>query len=97
MVGTDWTAQDIDEVLAETFPASDPPAWTTGIASLAPQRTMDAADTAPPAADAREVRGSSTVDVSGSTDSATAGIRSAWPFEIRLAIPRRMPGRPGSQ
>ena len=31
------TAQAIDDVLAGTFPASDPPAWTPGIARLAPE------------------------------------------------------------
>jgi hypothetical protein len=30
------TAQAIDDVLADTFPASDPPAWTSGIARPAP-------------------------------------------------------------
>jgi hypothetical protein len=34
MLRTNLTAQAIDEVLAETFPASDPPAWTSGIARL---------------------------------------------------------------
>jgi hypothetical protein len=30
------TAQAIDDTLAATFPASDPPAWTPGIARPAP-------------------------------------------------------------
>ena len=29
---TDLTTDDIDDVLAGTFPASDPPAWTPGVA-----------------------------------------------------------------
>ena len=28
---------DIDDVLADTFPASDPPAWTPGVARLMPE------------------------------------------------------------
>ena len=31
------TAQAIDDVLADTFPASDPPAWTPGIVRPAPE------------------------------------------------------------
>ena len=34
MPRTNLTAQAIDDVLAGTFPASDPPAWTQGIARL---------------------------------------------------------------
>ena len=33
------TAQAIDDVLAGTFPASDPPAWTPGMARPAPEVT----------------------------------------------------------
>jgi hypothetical protein len=36
MPHTNLTAQAIDDVLAGTFPASDPPAWTQGIARLVP-------------------------------------------------------------
>lgn len=69
MVRVDLTAQAIDDVLAGTFPASDPPAWTPGIARLAPQRTTRATDTGPPAAEANEARASGVIDVSRSTDS----------------------------
>lgn len=36
MAATVLTYDDIDDVLADTFPASDPPAWTPGIARPAP-------------------------------------------------------------
>ena len=41
------TAQAIDDVLAGTFPASDPPAWTPGIARPAPQIARPPADRDP--------------------------------------------------
>jgi hypothetical protein len=37
MLRTNLTAQAIDDVLAGTFPASDPPPWTAGIARPAPE------------------------------------------------------------
>jgi hypothetical protein len=42
---TNLTAQAIDDVLAGTFPASDPPAWTPGMARPAPQIAKQPADT----------------------------------------------------
>ena len=36
MLRTNLTAEAIDEVLAGTFPASDAPAWTPGVARPAP-------------------------------------------------------------
>jgi hypothetical protein len=43
------TAQAIDDILAGSFPASDPPGWTSGIARLAPLTSGNAgASTAAP-------------------------------------------------
>jgi hypothetical protein len=43
MLHSTLTPQAIDDVLAGTFPASDPPAWTPGIARPAPQHNTSAA------------------------------------------------------
>jgi hypothetical protein len=40
----DPTPYDIDDTLADSFPASDPPAWTPGIARLTPQVAAGAVD-----------------------------------------------------
>jgi hypothetical protein len=37
MLRSSWTVEEIDDVLGHTFPASDPPAWSTGIARPAPR------------------------------------------------------------
>ena len=36
MLSAHMTPQEIDDVLAGTFPASDPPSWTPGLARPAP-------------------------------------------------------------
>jgi hypothetical protein len=41
MLASAVTPYDIDEALADTFPASDPPAWTAGIARLVPEETRE--------------------------------------------------------
>jgi hypothetical protein len=43
MLSTTLTPEAIDDVLAGSFPASDPPAWTPGIARPAPANTARAA------------------------------------------------------
>lgn len=37
MAATALTHYDIDAVLADSFPASDPPAWTLGVARPTPE------------------------------------------------------------
>jgi hypothetical protein len=45
MVHSNLTAQAIDDVLADTFPASDPPSWNPGMARPAPETARRAIDT----------------------------------------------------
>ncbi len=64
MLNINLTAQAIDDVLAGSFPASDPPAWTPGMARLGPE-TATASPAAGTALDSTsDVRRSAVVDVS---------------------------------
>jgi hypothetical protein len=62
------TAQAIDDVLAGTFPASDPPSWTPGMARPAPAIAARPADRNTAHDDMNEVR-AGVIDVSRPTDS----------------------------
>ena len=63
MPRTNWTAQAIDDVLAGTFPASDPPSWTPGMARPAPAIGRRAADTRAAQDETNEVRAPDVIDV----------------------------------
>ena len=64
MLHTNLTAQAIDDVLAGTFPASDPPAWTPGIARPAPEIAGQTTDPRTAQDRTRDVRASQVIDVS---------------------------------
>ena len=73
MLRTNLTAQAIDDVLAGTFPASDPPSWSPGMARPAPDSAGWNADTGTAQDDTNDVRASADViDVSRSTHSTRA-------------------------
>ena len=61
------TAQAIDDVLAGTFPASDPPSWTPGIARPAPAGPAPYVDRASAQGAKADVR-TGVIDVSRSPD-----------------------------
>ena len=66
MLRSTLTAQAIDDVLAGSFPASDPPAWTPGMARPAPEIARSTADTGTAPDEATDVRPSDVIDVSRS-------------------------------
>jgi len=68
MLHTNLTAQAIDDVLDGTFPASDPPAWTPGMARPAPEIASQLVDprTVP---DQTSVQAPHVIDVSRPTHS----------------------------
>ena len=57
MPHTTLTAQAIDDVLAGTFPASDPPGWTPGLARPAPEIGSQASEPEASKADTGNVEG----------------------------------------
>jgi hypothetical protein len=63
------TAQAIDDVLAGTFPASDPPAWTPGLARPAPEIGGRADETGAAPNEANSARTPDVIDVSRPADS----------------------------
>lgn len=67
MLSTTLTAQAIDDVLAGSFPASDPPAWTPGMARPAPE-IAEGADSGTPQDETNDLRASGVIDVSRPTD-----------------------------
>ena len=69
MVRTSFTTQAIDDVLAGSFPASDPPAWTTGIARLAPEPATPLAVTGTAQGETSQNHPSDVIDVALATDS----------------------------
>jgi hypothetical protein len=68
---------DVDQVLADSFPASDPPSWTPGVARLSPIRHADKSATSP---------GSPPVNRGASTARANSDARSS--ATIALDEPR---------
>jgi hypothetical protein len=76
MLSTTLTSQEIDDVLAGSFPASDPPAWTPGIARPAPASSARAAVTGTADNDTKDVHAGDLIDVS---QSSVRGSKSAKP------------------
>ena len=67
MLSTTLTSQEIDDVLAGSFPASDPPAWTPGIARPAPADTARVAVKGIADDDTKDVQAGGVIDVSRSS------------------------------
>ena len=86
MRSSNLTAQRIDEVLAGTFPASDPPAWTPGIARLAPAIAKRPAESDISEPDSNRLRGD-VIDVSRSGSERTfAQAIASWIGTAALAM-----------
>jgi hypothetical protein len=67
MAYTHLTAQSIDDVLAGTFPASDPPAWTPGMARPAPEIAKHEAEAGGAREETHDARAPDVIDVTPSS------------------------------
>jgi hypothetical protein len=78
MLRTQWTPQAIDDVLAGTFPASDPPAWTPGMARPAPEIARRRSDTSTAYDERDHVRSPGAIDEPQRSDAGRMLLQAVW-------------------